>query len=303
MISLIYATRRSKLALAQARALIDDLRKVAGEVTFEEKQIVTMGDRIQDRPLSEVGGKGLFVKEIEEALLAGEAHFAIHSVKDVPSALPSGLSLVCIPKREDPRDALIAPKFGTLASLPAGARVGTSSLRRMVSLRRARPDLEILPLRGNVDTRMRRVDEGDFDAIVLAAAGLRRLGLESRATDLLAPEVCLPAIGQGALGLECAEKDDVVRGVIALVDDPETHVCVEAERGVMRALEGNCQTPLAAYAVRNAGELHLRAWVSANDGSAYRSGARIAAWPGASAEAFARAYALGLDLGNELRLA
>jgi hydroxymethylbilane synthase len=301
MSSLIYATRRSKLALAQARALIAEFQERSPASAFEEKQIVTAGDRIQDRPLSEVGGKGLFVKEIEEALLAGEAHFAIHSVKDVPSLLPDGLTLACIPKRADPRDALVAPRYGGLLQLPLGARVGTSSLRRLVALRRARPDLEIVPLRGNVDTRLKRVDDGDFDAIVLASAGLRRLGLESRVTEALSEDICLPAIGQGALGVECAEKDAVTRAVLALLDDSDSHIAVSAERGFMRALEGNCQTPLAAFAKRSGVELSLRAWVSATDGTDFRSGSRLVAWPCEGEEGLARAYALGLDLGNELR--
>ncbi|MBL8610779.1 MAG: hydroxymethylbilane synthase, partial [Myxococcales bacterium] len=198
----VYATRKSALALAQSRAFVARLVASSPGLEVAEEQVVTTGDKIQDRPLSEVGGKGLFVKEIEEALLDGRAHFAVHSIKDVPAELPPGLELVCIPRREDPRDVLVAPRHGTLAALPAGARVGTSSLRRAIALSRARPDLVIGPLRGNVDTRLRKVDAGEHDAIVLARAGLVRLGLEARATDVLAPEISLPAVGQGALGIE-----------------------------------------------------------------------------------------------------
>ena len=201
MARLVYATRRSPLALAQCRALVARLVAVHPAVEMVELQIVTTGDKVQDRPLSEIGGKGLFVKEIEEALLDGRADFAVHSIKDVPAELPGGLSIACIPVREDPRDVLVSPRHGTLAALPHGARVGTSSLRRAVALKSARPDLDCVPVRGNVDTRLRKVDAGDYDAIVLARAGLVRLGLEGRATEILSPDVSLPAVGQGALGV------------------------------------------------------------------------------------------------------
>ena len=256
MKQLTYATRRSALALAQCRAFVQTLQRAAElaqtPVTFEELQVVTTGDKIQDRPLSEVGGKGLFVKEIEEALLDGRAQLAVHSIKDVPSELPPGLMLACIPPRVDPRDVLVSPKFGDLASLPSGAIVGTSSLRRSIALRRLRPDLEIRPLRGNVDTRLSKVDAGDYDAIVLAAAGLARLGLTDRVTDALAPEIFVPAVGQGALGIECREDDLETRELLARVHDEESAICVEAERGVLRALVGDCKTPIAAHAFRRA---------------------------------------------------
>jgi hydroxymethylbilane synthase len=280
---LTYATRRSQLALAQCRAFVKRLQGAHPELDAIELQVVTTGDKIQDRPLSEVGGKGLFVKEIEEALLDRRADLAVHSIKDVPGLLPDGLFIACIPTREDPRDVLVSPKHGRLDQLPKGARVGTSSLRRAVSLRAARPDLEIIPLRGNVDTRLRKVDEGEADAIVLARAGLVRLSLEHRATDVLSPEISLPAVGQGALGIECRLDDEVTKGVLVALHDELTSRCVAAERGVMVALEGDCKTPLGAYGERKDGasgaELHLRAFVCEPDGTNLRRSEETVPWP------------------------
>ena len=294
------ATRRSALALAQCRALMDRLRAAHPGIAIREEHVVTSGDRIQDRPLADIGGKGLFVKEIEEALLEGRADFAVHSIKDVPGALPSGLAIVCVPSREDPRDALIAPKFGSLASLPSGARVGTSSLRRIVHLRAARPDLVFLPMRGNVDTRLAKLERGDCDAIVLACAGLNRLGLASRATEILSPEVSLPAVGQGALGVEARESDDVTRGFLSALHDAPTATCVAAERGVLLAVGGDCKTPLAAYAERvstpSGDSLRLRAMLSEPDGSRRRTAERTWPWPASEAAA----AALGVELGGQL---
>src|SRR5579863_2100169 len=246
---LVYATRRSALALAQCRAFCAALAAKHPGLELVEEQVVTSGDRIQDRPLSEVGGKGLFVKEIEEALLERRADFAVHSIKDVPGVLPEGLVIACVPTREDPHDVLVSPRYGTLAALPQGARVGTSSLRRKVALLAARPDLQVVPLRGNVDTRLRKVDAGEADAIVLARAGLVRLGLEDRATSVLEPNVSLPAVGQGALGIEARAKDERVLAVLASLHHAGTATCVAAERGVMEALEGDCKTPLGAHAL------------------------------------------------------
>jgi len=274
-----YATRRSALALAQCRAFVAALGRAHPNVTFDEKQVVTTGDKIQDRPLADIGGKGLFVKEIEEALLAREADFAVHSIKDVPAQLPPGLALVCIPKREDPRDVLVAPRHGKLASLPPGAKVGTSSLHRAISLHITRPDLTIVPLRGNVDTRLRKVDAGECDAIVLARAGLVRLGLADRGTDVLEPDISLPAVGQGALGIEARADDAATRALLAVLHDAATAVCVQAERGVMRALGGDCHTPLAAHAHRDGGDIVLDAFVAEPDGSRLRRGSRRAPWP------------------------
>jgi hydroxymethylbilane synthase len=293
---LTYATRRSALALAQCRAFVARLKALHPDLELVEEQVVTTGDRIQDRPLSEVGGKGLFVKEIEEALLARRADLAVHSIKDVPGVLPPGLAITCVPLREDPRDVLVAPRYRTLAALPAGAKVGTSSLRRMVSLRAARPDLTIVPLRGNVDTRLRKVDGGECDAIVLARAGLVRLGLQERATEVLSPDVSLPAIGQGALGIEARADDDRVRALLAPLHDETTATCVAAERGVMIALEGDCRTPIGAFAERvDGGRMRLRAFFAEPSGAALRREERTVSWPTeADAEALGRALGMAL---------
>jgi len=296
MPKLTYATRKSPLALAQCRAFVASLVAAHTDLTMTELLVTTTGDRIQDRPLSEVGGKGLFVKEIEEALLDGRADLAVHSVKDVPAALPEGLTLACLPRRADPRDVLVSPRHGTLAALPRGARVGTSSLRRVVSLREARPDVEFVPIRGNVDTRLRKVDAGEVDAVVLAGAGLRRLGLEARATEWLSTEVSLPAIGQGALGIEIRANDRVAEGALAPLHDADTAVAVAAERGVMAALNGDCRTPIAAHATRDGEELVLRVMVADPDGSRVRRTSARTAWPAREEDARAFGWATGRPL-------
>jgi hydroxymethylbilane synthase len=292
----VYATRRSLLALAQCRAFVEALRQL--ERTFEarELQVVTSGDRIQDKPLAELGGKGLFVKEIEEALLEGRADFAVHSMKDVPATLPKGLVIACVPARADPRDVVVSPRFHTLEALPKGGSVGSSSLRRAAVLASYRPDLNIVPLRGNVDTRLRKVDSGAPDAIVLARAGLLRLGLEARATQVLSPDTSLPAVGQGALGIECRADDAEMHAVLAQLHDPETAICVAAERGVLVAVGGDCKTPLGAYAQRTADGLRLQAFVATQPQGELRRAQRIASWPDNEAEA----HALGLELGERL---
>jgi hydroxymethylbilane synthase len=293
---LVYATRRSALALAQCRAFVASLQAAVPALSTTELLVVTTGDRIVDRPLADIGGKGLFVKEIEEALLERRADFAVHSIKDVPGTLPGGLHIACIPRREDPRDALVAPRHGTLDALPLGARVGTSSLRRMVALKARRPDLDVVPLRGNVDTRLRKVDEGECDAIVLARAGLVRLGLAGRATDVLGPDVSLPAVGQGALGIECRDSDAETREILAHLHHPETATCVAAERGVLVALGGDCKTPLGAHATREADTIHLRAFIAQPDGTGLRRGEVTLPWP----ETEDQARDLGLRLGESL---
>jgi hydroxymethylbilane synthase len=295
-VTLTIATRRSALALAQCRAFVQRLAALDRAVVLREMQVVTTGDRIQDRSLADIGGKGLFVKEIEEALLDRRADLAVHSIKDVPGLLPSGLTLACIPVREDPRDVLVAPAHGTLSALPPGARVGTSSLRRMASIRAIRPDLTVVSIRGNVDTRLRKVDEGEFDAIVLARAGLVRLGLAERATEILSTEVSLPAVGQGALGIECREDDANIRARLAPLHDVETATCVAAERGVLIALGGDCRTPLGAFAERSGDRIRLRAFVAKADGSVRRQAERVSPWPAAAIDA----HDLGLALGREL---
>lgn len=293
----VYATRRSKLALAQSRAFVASLAAFWPEAEFEELQVVTMGDRIQDRPLTEIGGKGLFVKEIEEAMLDGRADFAVHSIKDVPAELPPGLWLSCIPPRESASDALIAPRHGSLAALPQGANVGTGSLRRSLSLLRARPDLHIVPLRGNVDTRLGKVDAGEHDAIVLAEAGLVRLGLQARITERLAHAVSLPAVGQGALGIESRQDDAKVAALLEKVHHTPTSRAVLMERGVLRALGADCKTPFAAYAEPDAsGSTRLRAWVSEPDGSQLRVLERNLATPDDDAAATAAGQAFGAEL-------
>jgi hydroxymethylbilane synthase len=284
------------LALAQCRAFVARLCAVQPSLETSELQVTTSGDRIQDKPLAEVGGKGLFVKEIEEALLEGRADFAVHSIKDVPATLPEGLVLACVPPREDPHDVLVAPRHGKLEALPRGARVGTSSLRRAVSLRSRRPDLEIVAMRGNVDTRLRKVDAGDCDAIVLARAGLLRLGLEGRATEVLPIDASIPAPGQGALGIECRRADAETRAVLALLHDADAARCVMAERGVLSALGGDCKTPLGAYGERAGGALRLRAFVAQADGTGFRSGERTVPWPLSEDDA----QAVGLELGRSL---
>jgi hydroxymethylbilane synthase len=251
---IIIGTRSSKLALWQAEFVKAELNRLYPDIEIELNKIKTTGDKILDVPLAQVGGKGLFVKEIEEALLGGKADIAVHSMKDVPTEFPEGLHLAVICEREDPRDALISQmqnikfKINNFQSIPKGAKIGTSSLRRACQLLSLRPDLKIEQLRGNLETRLRKLDEGRFDAIILAAAGVKRLGLVKRITEMLPFEVSLPAIGQGAVGVECRIDDDFINKVIAPLDHLETAVCVKAERAFLKKLEGGCQVPIAAHA-------------------------------------------------------
>jgi hydroxymethylbilane synthase len=297
MTTLTLATRKSQLALAQARAWCATLLAAHPGLQVDELHVVTTGDRITDRPLQEIGGKGLFLKEIEEALLEGRAHFAVHSIKDVPAELAPGLILAAIPRREDPRDALVSRSGAPLLDLPPGARVGTSSLRRATLLRRVRPDLLYVPLRGNVDTRLRKVREGEIDAAILAAAGLRRLGIADQITQLLDPELSLPAVGQGALGIECRAGDPGVENILRVTHDLETAIAVACERGVLLAAEGSCQLPIAAYAEREGEALRLRAMVADPDGSRARFADEKSPWPAGEDEA----QRLGLEVGRRLR--
>ncbi|RMD78740.1 MAG: hydroxymethylbilane synthase [Gammaproteobacteria bacterium] len=261
------ATRRSPLALWQARWVAERLRRLHPGLAVELVGMSTQGDRILDTPLAKVGGKGLFVKELEQGLLDGRADLAVHSMKDVPVSFPPGLHLPVVCRREDPRDAFVSNRYASLEELPPGARVGTSSLRRQVQLRARRPDLEVLDLRGNVGTRLDRLDRGEYEAIVLAVAGLRRLGLEGRIRRPLEPDESLPAIGQGAIGIECRQGDARVEALIAPLDDPDTHRCVRAERAMNRRLQGGCQVPLAGHAVLRGGRLEMAALVGYPDGS------------------------------------
>jgi hydroxymethylbilane synthase len=263
---LVIGTRGSKLALWQAEWVHARLRELEPGLPVSLKRIKTTGDKILDTPLAAIGGKGLFVKEIEDALLRGEIDLAVHSLKDVPTHLPEGLEILSIPEREDPRDALISRDGTTLARLKAGARIGTSSLRRQAQLLNVRPDLSIQILRGNLDTRLRKLAAGEYDGIILAAAGLRRLGWTDRVTEYLAPEVCLPAIGQGALALEGRADDAFVREVAARLEHRPTRTAVTAERALLERLEGGCQVPIAAYATIEGDVLTVNALVAGVNG-------------------------------------
>lgn len=289
------ATRKSPLALAQCRAWMKELSALGVEVA--ELHVTTTGDRIQDRALSEVGGKGLFIKEIEEAILEGKADAAVHSMKDVPAELAPGLKLALVSRREDPRDAIVTRHGQRFEALPAGAKVGTSSLRRAAMLRAHRPELSYVPVRGNVDTRLRKCTEGEVDAVVLAYAGMKRLGLEAQASQVFEPEQSLPAIGQGALALEIRSGDTELAHLIAPLACVETGISVAAERGVMRAVEGSCQVPVAAYALRDGAELWLRGFLAEADCSLPRFDEVRAPWP-TTLEA---ADALGSELGKRLK--
>lgn len=257
-LSITIATRESRLALWQAEHVRDLLVQRFG-AQVELLGMTTRGDQILDRSLSKVGGKGLFVKELEAALEDGRAQLAVHSLKDVPMDLPPGFELAAVLEREDPRDAFVSTRFATLAELPQGARVGTSSLRRVVQLRALRPDLVVEPVRGNLDTRLRKLDEGLYDAIVLAAAGLKRLGLAARIRGVFEPEQMLPCAGQGALGLETRTEAKPLLLHLATLTHTPTLLAVKAERAVSRALGGSCSVPLAAFAAWNGEALRLRA--------------------------------------------
>jgi hydroxymethylbilane synthase len=278
---IVIGTRGSKLALWQAEFIKSELTRRYPELEIELNKIRTTGDKILDVPLAKVGGKGLFVKEIEEALLRKEADIAVHSMKDVPTEFPEGLHLSVICEREDPRDAFISQiqnsgpsglpgttkfKIQNFRCLPNGATVGTSSLRRACQLLNIRPDLKIEQLRGNLDTRLRKLDEGQFDAVILAAAGVKRLGLQKRITEILPFEISLPAIGQGAVGIECGIDDDFINSLIAPLNHSVTFICVRAERSFLQRLEGGCQVPIAAHARLIHGEIVLDGLVGSISG-------------------------------------
>ena len=269
---LVIASRESALALWQARHIQALLTEHYPALKVEILGMTTEGDRRLDVSLARVGGKGLFVKDLEEALAAARADIAVHSVKDVPMELPEGYRLAAIGKRGDPRDAFVSNRHADLAALPAGARVGTSSLRRECQLRARYPRLDIQPLRGNVPTRLRKLDEGQYDAVILAAAGLKRLGLEDRITRVLPHSESLPAPGQGALGIECLAARADLAELLAPLNDSATASCVAAERSFSRALSGSCNVPLGAYAELEGGRLRLRGFVGAPDGSRRVSG-------------------------------
>ncbi len=296
----VIASRESALALWQARYIESLLLGSYPRLRVEILGMTTEGDRRLEVSLAKVGGKGLFVKELEDALAAGRADIAVHSVKDVPMSLPAGFTLAAIGERADPRDAFICNRYPDLAALPAGARVGTSSLRRECQLRARFPQLSIEPLRGNVPTRLRKLDDGQFDAVILAAAGLKRLGLEARITRVLPPAECLPAPGQGALGIECLDSRADLKELLAALDHRPTRVCVTAERAFSRALSGNCNVPLAAYAELEGGLWRLRGLVGAPDGSRTVSGEQRG--PASEAESLGRALAERLKGQGALEL-
>ncbi|MDY0973178.1 hydroxymethylbilane synthase [Siccibacter turicensis] len=286
------ATRQSPLALWQAHYVKQRLMDSHPGLNVELVPMVTKGDVILDTPLAKVGGKGLFVKELEMALLEDRADIAVHSMKDVPVEFPDGLGLVTICEREDPRDAFVSNRYDSLDALPPGSVVGTSSLRRQCQIAARRPDLVIRSLRGNVGTRLSKLDNGDYDAIILAVAGLKRLGLEARIRMALPAEISLPAVGQGAVGIECRLNDERTRALLAPLNDLETAIRVRAERAMNTRLEGGCQVPIGSYAELVNGELWLRALVGAPDGSEIIRGERRG-----KPEA---AEALGVSLAEEL---
>lgn len=266
------ATRKSPLALWQAEHVQARLQALHPGLRVELVTMSTRGDRILDSPLSKIGGKGLFVKELEQGMLEGSADIAVHSMKDVPAEFPEGLVLGAILEREDPRDAFVSTGFDSIAALPQGARVGTSSLRRQCQLRAQRPDLQILDLRGNVGTRLGKLEAGDYAAIILACAGLRRLGMADRITRALTPEEMLPAIAQGVIGIECRADDAVTQALIDPLSDTDTRHRTLAERAMNATLSGGCQAPVAGYSELDNGILHLRGLVGRPNGSEMISG-------------------------------
>ena len=261
------ATRKSPLAMWQAEHVADALRAAHPGIEVEILGMSTQGDKILDTPLAKIGGKGLFVKELEQRMQQGDADIAVHSMKDVPVELPDGLHLAVILQREDPRDAFVSNRHEDLAALPQGAVVGTSSLRRQCQLADTRPDLQIRPLRGNVNTRLRKLDDGEYDAIILASAGLKRLGFEQRIRAFLPLEQSLPAIGQGAIGIECRSDDARVNALLAPLHHAPTATCIAAERAMNQRLEGGCQVPIGGHATLDGDRLQLRGLVGTVDGS------------------------------------
>lgn len=285
-------TRGSLLARTQTQWVVEQLQAVSPESSFTTTIYKTQGDKVLDVALSQIGGKGLFTKELEDGLLAGEIDLAVHSLKDMPTELPPGLVLGCTPPREDPRDVVITADGKGLLDLPMGALVGTSSLRRVAQLRAARPDLQFVPIRGNVDTRLRKLEEGQVAALVMAAAGLHRAGFQARISEYLDPEICLPAVGQGALAVEIRQADAYTGRLVGLLHDPETAKAVQAERAFLARLQGGCQVPCGAYAEVDFGHLHLSGLIASVDGTQVLR----AEVEGSIAEA----SALGRSLADEL---
>lgn len=266
------ATRQSPLALWQAEHVAARLEQAFPGLKTQLVKMTTRGDKILDAPLAKIGGKGLFVKELEQGMLEGTADIAVHSMKDVPVEFPDGLHLAAILTREDPTDAFVSNHYKTLDDLPATARIGTSSLRRQCQIKEKFPNAEILSLRGNVNTRLAKLDAGEYDAIILASAGLKRLGMAERITECLATQVSLPAIGQGAIGIECRVNDPFINDMLQVLHDQETGLCVKAERAMNARLSGGCQVPIAGFAELQGDQLFMRGLVGNPDGSVlYRS--------------------------------
>ena len=265
--TIIIGTRSSKLALWQADYVAEQLRREYPGLRVEKKLMTTKGDKILDAPLAKIGGKGLFTKELEVEMLRGGIDLAVHSLKDMPTEVPEGLVLAAITKRFDPGDAVVSPKYKAFQDLPLGAKVGTSSLRRKAQLLHARPDLVIRDLRGNVNTRLRKLEEEDFDAVILAVAGLKRLGFADRITDVLPRDMCLPAVGQGALAIETRAEDTEMQSMLAFLRDADTVYCAQAERAFLASVEGGCQVPVGVYAsVRESAGLEVEAVIASLDG-------------------------------------
>jgi hydroxymethylbilane synthase len=290
-------TRGSPMALRQTAMirdrLVDAHSELAASGAVEIVTIRTTGDRVQDRLLAEIGGKGLFAKEIEEALLTGQIDLAVHSLKDLETWLPEGLAIACVLPRDDPRDVLISLERTSFATLPRGSRVGTASLRRQAQLLQHRPDLAIVPIRGNVNTRIRKLEAGEVDALVVALCGLERLGAAGRASEILPPEVMLPAVGQGALAIECRADNENIRRLVEPLHDPVSAACVGAERAMLAALDGSCRTPIAGLAELVGGRLIIEGLLLKPDGSAEIRGRRDGD--------VGDAEPLGMSLGKELR--
>ena len=264
---LVVGTRSSQLALWQADFVIGELAKKYPELVVEKRLMTTKGDKILNAPLAKIGGKGLFTKELETAMLEGEIDIAVHSLKDMPVVVPEGLVITAITQRADPGDAFVSSKYESFQQLPAGAKVGTSSLRRKAQLLHARPDLQIEDLRGNVNTRLRKMEEENFDGIILACAGLKRLGFGDKIRQVLPQTMCLPAVGQGALAIECRHADKETRELLEFLNDRCTRLCTEAERGFLATVEGGCQVPVGVHAVSAEAGIRVEAVIASLDGS------------------------------------
>lgn len=264
---LVVGTRSSQLALWQADFVIGELAKKYPELVVEKRLMTTKGDKILNAPLAKIGGKGLFTKELETAMLEGEIDIAVHSLKDMPVVVPEGLVITAITQRADPGDAFVSHKYESFQQLPAGAKVGTSSLRRKAQLLHARPDLQIEDLRGNVNTRLRKMEEENFDGIILACAGLKRLGFGDKIRQVLPQTMCLPAVGQGALAIECRQADKETRELLEFLNDKCTRLCTEAERGFLATVEGGCQVPVGVHAVSAETGIRVEAVIASLDGS------------------------------------